>query len=158
MCQKTEFSHRQCVICNKQLFGRSDKRFCDIQCKNYYHAQFRKSVKTISSETIKILAKNIVILEGIMGEEKEGCVIDQLALERLGFRFGYITNVNEKYGLIRYEVFAFSYRFIKKSRERVGTFLATEMPVIAFAVLVVVAQHAHPAHDICQSVLESMGR
>lgn len=116
MCENKDFSHRQCVICNKQLFGRSDKRFCDIQCKNYYHAQVRKSVKTISSETIKILAKNIVILEGIMGEGKDSCVIDQLALERLGFRFGYITNITEKYSIIRYEVFGFSYRFVKKRR------------------------------------------
>jgi hypothetical protein len=116
MCDKKDFSQRQCVICNKQLFGRSDKRFCDIQCKNYYHAQVRKSVKTISSETIKILAKNITILEGIMGEDKNSCVIDQLALERLGFRFGYITNINGKYGIMRYDVFAFSYRFIKKRR------------------------------------------
>ncbi len=116
MCDNKDFSHRQCVICNKQLFGRSDKRFCDIQCKNYYHAQVRKSVKTISSETIKILAKNVVILEGIMGEEKDSCIIDQLALERLGFRFGFITNIDDKYGIMRYEVFAFSYRFIKKRR------------------------------------------
>lgn len=116
MCEKKVPTQRQCVVCNKQLFGRSDKRFCDIQCKNYYHAQVRKSVKTISSETIKILAKNSVILEGIMGQEKDSCVIDQLALERLGFRFGYITNATDNYGILRYEVFAFSYRFVRNRR------------------------------------------
>ncbi|MES2554553.1 MAG: hypothetical protein V4604_00300 [Bacteroidota bacterium] len=51
-----------------------------------------------------------------MGEEKDSCIIDQLALERLGFRFGFITNIDDKYGIMRYEVFAFSYRFIKKRR------------------------------------------
>jgi hypothetical protein len=116
MCQKNEFSHRQCVICNKQLFGRSDKRFCDIKCKNYYHSQVRQSVKTICSETIKILTKNAVILEGIMGEQKNTCLVDRLALERLGFRFGYVTDAAQKYGMIYYSIFGFNYRFIKQTR------------------------------------------
>jgi predicted nucleic acid-binding Zn ribbon protein len=116
MCQKNDFSHRQCVICNKQLIGRSDKRFCDIKCKNYYHSEVRKSVKTIASETMKVLAKNIVILEGVMGEEKNSCLIDTLALERLGFRFNYITDVGQKYGITNYSVFGFNYRFVKNKR------------------------------------------
>ncbi len=95
MCQKNDLSHRQCVICNKQLIGRSDKRFCDIKCKNYYHSEVRKSLKTIASETMKVLAKNIIILEGIMGEEKNSCLIDRLALERLGFIFNYVTDVRK---------------------------------------------------------------
>lgn len=116
MCATTPSSHRQCVICNKQLFGRSDKRFCDIKCKNYYHSEVRKSVKTISSETIKIITKNAVILEGIMGEKQNACLIDQLALERLGFRFGYVTDAEQKFGMIYYCVFGFNYRFIKQKR------------------------------------------
>jgi hypothetical protein len=38
----------------------------------------------------------------------------------------------------------------------VSTFFATTMPVVAFAILVVVAQNARPVHYIRQSVLESM--
>ena len=116
MCQKNDFSHRQCVICNKQLIGRSDKRFCDIKCKNYYHSEVRKSLKTIASETMKVLAKNIIILEGIMGEEKNSCLIDKLALERLGFRFNYVTDIGQKYGVNYYGVFSFNYRFVKNKR------------------------------------------
>ena len=116
MCQKIDHSHRQCVICNKQLIGRSDKRFCDIKCKNYYHSEVRKSLKTIASETIKVLAKNVIILEGIMGQEKYSCLIDKLALERLGFRFNYVTDTCQKYGITYYSVFGFTYRFVKNKR------------------------------------------
>ncbi|MDH4471156.1 MAG: hypothetical protein QE487_01030 [Fluviicola sp.] len=116
MCTSLRSSHRQCVICNKQLIGRSDKRFCDITCKNYYHSEVRKSTKTITSETVKILNKNVVILYGIMGEEKDQCLIDKLALERLGFRFNYVTDAESKYGVFHYSIFDFTYRIIKKKR------------------------------------------
>lgn len=114
MC-KTSNSHRQCVICNKQLIGRSDKRFCDIKCKNYYHSEVRKSTRTITSETLKILSKNVIILYGILGEEKDSCLIDKLALERLGFHFNYVTDAESKYGTIHYSV-DFTYRVVKKKR------------------------------------------
>jgi predicted nucleic acid-binding Zn ribbon protein len=116
MCTTKTPSHRQCVICNKQLYGRSDKRFCDIKCKNYYHSEVRKSTKTITSETLKILSKNVVILYGILGEEKDSCLIDKLALERLGFHFNYVTDAESKYGVFHYSVFDFTYRIVKKKR------------------------------------------
>lgn len=115
MCQNTN-NQRQCVICKKQLIGRSDKRFCDIKCKNYYHGQVRKTVRTVSSETMKILTKNVIILNGIMGEKSNQLVIDKLALERLGFRFNYITEVTDKHGVLQFGVFNFSYHFARSRR------------------------------------------
>ena len=34
---------KHCLACNKELVGRSDKRFCDIHCKSAYH--YKKSVE-----------------------------------------------------------------------------------------------------------------
>jgi len=116
MCQQQEISLRQCVICNSQLIGRSDKRFCDITCKNKYHSEVRRSMKTIQSETIKILTKNFVILSGVMGESKNAAIIDKLALERLGFRFNYVTDVENKSGIIHVGLFHFTYKFIHNKR------------------------------------------
>lgn len=95
MCQ-TINKQRQCVICEKQLYGRSDKRFCTIKCKNFYHGEVRRSMKTVNAETMKILTKNAVILTGIMGKECDHFVIDKLSLERHGFRFNYVTDVMMK--------------------------------------------------------------
>lgn len=116
MCASKDQELRQCVICNRKLIGRSDKRFCDIQCKNKYHAEVRKSMKTIRSETLRILTNNYVILSGVLGEEKNSCLIDKLALERLGFRFNYVTDAMNQYGIIYYGVFDLTYRAIKGKR------------------------------------------
>jgi len=115
MCQQQVFN-RQCVICNNQLIGRSDKRFCDITCKNKYHSEVRRSMKTIQSETIKILTKNFVILSGIMGQSKNAAIIDKLALERLGFKFDYVSDAKSKGGIIHFGLFHFTYRFIHNKR------------------------------------------
>ena len=116
MCQQQEVFHRQCVICNSQLIGRSDKRFCDITCKNKYHSEVRKSMKTIASETVKILTKNFTILSGIMGEKNNTVIIDKLALERLGFRFDYVSDAVNKSGIIHFGLFHFTYRFAHNKR------------------------------------------
>ncbi len=115
MCQQ-ERVLRQCVMCNSQLIGRSDKRFCDIKCKNKYHSEVRNSMKSIQSETIKILTKNFVILSGVMGESQNAAIIDKLALERLGFRFDYVSDAKSKSGIIHFGVFHFTYKFIHNKR------------------------------------------
>lgn len=33
---------RACLTCNKELTGRSDKKFCDLHCKSSYH--YRKAL------------------------------------------------------------------------------------------------------------------
>jgi len=116
MCRQQDVLLRQCVICNSQLVGRSDKRFCDITCKNKYHSEVRKSMKTIQSETLKILTKNFVILSGVMGESKNAAIIDKLALERLGFKFDYVSDAKNKSGSIHFGLFHFTYQFIHNKR------------------------------------------
>ena len=116
MCQQQKGILRQCVICNSQLIGRSDKRFCDIKCKNKYHSEVRKSMRTIQSETIKILAKNFVILSGVMGDSNNAAIIDKLALERLGFKFDYVSDAKSKSGILHFGVFHFTYKFIHNKR------------------------------------------
>lgn len=34
---------KTCLACNKELIGRSDKKFCDLHCKSSYH--YRKSLE-----------------------------------------------------------------------------------------------------------------
>jgi len=116
MCQNNSLIDRQCVICNRKLYGRSDKRFCDINCKNYYHSEVRKSMKTIKSQTLAILMHNYVALSGILGGKKNACIIDKLAMEKAGFRFNYITDAENRHGIIYYGVFDITYRFIHNKR------------------------------------------
>jgi len=73
-------------------------------------------MKTIASETVKILTKNFTILSGIMGEKNNTVVIDKLALERLGFRFDYVSDAVNKSGIIHFGLFHFTYRFAHNKR------------------------------------------
>lgn len=88
---------RTCVICESPLIGRSDKVFCDIKCKNKYHIEARKTQRTATSETNKILAKNYIILAGLL-EQGTNVLISKLALARAGFDFDYVTEVRQENG------------------------------------------------------------
>jgi hypothetical protein len=112
MCKTTQPDDlRTCVICNSQLYGRSDKVFCDIRCKNKYHAEIRKTTKTISAETLKILNKNWVILAGLMTDKCDRFVLKRITLERQGFNFDTISHIEARGFHWRYSVFEFSYYF-----------------------------------------------
>ncbi len=105
--------NRTCIICERQLFGRSDKVFCAIQCKNKYHSEVRKTTKTISAETLKIINKNWTILASLMTEKGEKVTIKKLTLQRLGFDFNTITNVILKNQYINFGIYNFNYYITK---------------------------------------------
>jgi len=86
MCNAAKHKERRtCIVCEIEIYGRSDKVFCDIKCKNHYHAEIRKSAKTISAETIKALHKNWQILTSLIGGASDHLIINKLALARHGF-------------------------------------------------------------------------
>ena len=104
---------RICCVCEKQIYGRSDKVFCDITCKNKYHASVRKHVKTVRKETIKILTKNYNILAYLIGKDSERFMVKKLELQRMGFDFDVISGLEtNKFG-IRMNVFEFSWYYSK---------------------------------------------
>lgn len=83
---------KKCKICKKVLRGRSDKKFCSIACKNYYHINLRR---VTSLETLKIdrfLHRNRSILLEIMGKNTIQKKVNRLVLEQKKFRFNYLTH------------------------------------------------------------------
>jgi len=112
MCQTNlQPKNRTCIICEKQLYGRSDKVFCDIHCKNKYHSEIRKTTRTVSAETLKMLQQNWVILAGLMTDNCDRFILKKVTLERLGFKFDTISHVESRGLQLRYSVFEFSYYF-----------------------------------------------
>lgn len=103
------YKKRTCIICEQTLFGRSDKVFCGITCKNKYHSEVRKSTKSVMAETNKIMNKNWLILSNLMTESTDRFVIKRLALERLGFNFQVISNVIDHNWRTVYGIYNFSY-------------------------------------------------
>jgi hypothetical protein len=83
---------RNCLSCGKPVRGRSDKKFCDDLCRNWYNNQQKSSdaacIRTING----YLKKNRNVLEEILGtHEDTGRATPQLLMER-GFRFQYHTH------------------------------------------------------------------
>lgn len=113
MCTTKSSKKRTCVICERILIGRSDKVFCDIQCKNNYHSKLRKTKNRISKDTFEILTQNWVILQGMMQEKNQKMVVSRLVLERLNFNFTYATKVEQSKHSLDFFVFDFKYRFLK---------------------------------------------
>jgi hypothetical protein len=102
---------KQCCVCDKKLFGRSDKVFCDIHCKNKYHQSVRKQTKTAAANTVKILKKNYVILCELLGDNCNRFKIKKMKLQEKGFNFEVISGMNQNKFGIKMEIFEFSWYF-----------------------------------------------
>jgi len=81
---------RYCLYCNKELKGRSDKRFCDVQCKSAYHNQTPNSQESIIKNTNKQLRKNRSALRKACPKGK--ATVRKDFLISLGMDFRYLTH------------------------------------------------------------------
>lgn len=84
----------KCKICSSKISGRSDKKFCSIKCKNYYHTNLRRvTCKTVQGID-KILHRNHSILLEILGKNVFQKKIHRINLDKKKFNFKYHTHYN----------------------------------------------------------------
>ncbi len=82
----------QCIVCAKEMKGRSDKKFCSIQCKNRYHRNMKMNMQPVLKEIDQILHRNYAIcLELAQKSKKARMMIKKIELEKTGFNFNYFT-------------------------------------------------------------------
>lgn len=80
-----------CLYCGKPLQGRSDKKFCDDQCRNSYNNQLNSDTNNNVRNINNILRRNRRIMEEINTSGKTNVPKSKL-LER-GFNFNYFTSL-----------------------------------------------------------------
>lgn len=102
---------RQCCVCDKQLYGRSDKIFCDIHCKNQYHSDVRKHTQSAAAVNTKILHKNYGILCLLLGDNHDRYVIKRLELKKLFFNFDTISGMSKNRFGLKFDVYEFSWYY-----------------------------------------------
>ena len=87
-----ETKPRLCLNCDKPLKGRTDKKFCDVYCRNNYNNQLKSNTINLVRNVNNALGKNRRILENlfIAGEEMAKTTRDKLLQK--GFQFKYITH------------------------------------------------------------------
>ena len=81
-----------CKICKKEIKGRTDKLFCSVACKSYYHHSLRAATKIATSDIDKILHRNRSILLELMGKHKNQMKIPRILLVQKKFSFKYHTH------------------------------------------------------------------
>jgi hypothetical protein len=83
---------KRCLTCQKTIIGRSDKKYCSVDCKNALHAKKRQEKPDIFRETNGWLHRNHAILATIMGNSKKE-MLDKNILTRANFKFEFMTGV-----------------------------------------------------------------
>ena len=80
---------KQCPHCQSYFFGRTDKLFCSLACKNSFHNQNRKSdlAYTIDHD----LHHNRTVLQQLIPLEVKKATWSRKVLEKLGFKFELVT-------------------------------------------------------------------
>lgn len=89
---------RKCPICKTIVRGRSDKKFCSVKCKSYYHRRLRQVTSDIAVDIDKILHRNRSILLEVLGKHSKSKKVPRIILEQRKFTFKYHTHsiVNSK--------------------------------------------------------------
>jgi len=83
---------RKCPICKNPVLGRSDKKFCSVKCKTFYHQRLRQVTRSAAERIDKILHRNRSILLEIMGKRNVKLKVHRLVLEQKKFNFYHITH------------------------------------------------------------------
>jgi hypothetical protein len=98
-------SERKCSECGERLSGRSDKRFCDDQCRSAYNNRDKADVNNYMRNVNHLLRKNRKILASLLKDTSITVPRDQLT--ELGFSFNYFTHLYEH----KNKHFRFCYEF-----------------------------------------------
>ncbi len=100
---------RQCMECGQEVRGRSDKKFCNSQCRNEYNNKLNKADKALVRNINNRLRKNHRILNSF--SLKDGKTkTSRMKLVNKGFDFDYITSLyTTKKGSVYYFVYDMGY-------------------------------------------------
>lgn len=100
-----------CMICNKKLKGRRDKKFCYLHCKNAYRDKRSAENRIATDETDRKLHRNRTILAELHQESAAvKCITPRNRLVRKGFAFDHFTSlIINKEGKTYLHIYDFSW-------------------------------------------------
>lgn len=96
--------------CGKPFFGRKDKQFCSISCKNRYHNREVQERRSYRLSTISAISSNYQILDAMLKDKRTSADLSEL--EKAGFDPAFITG--HRRGSLRHDDYAcFDIRFFR---------------------------------------------
>ncbi len=81
-----------CRSCQKPVFGRSDKQFCDDYCRNTYNTHLKSNRNNYIRRVNSALLKNRKLLKSLLPDGQEMAKVHEKKLISLGFQFRYHTH------------------------------------------------------------------
>jgi hypothetical protein len=84
---------RECLDCGSVLHGRSDKKFCDDQCRSNFNNRIKAGINSSMKPVNSILRKNHAILSRLCPESKIRIKKDDLL--KYGFNPDYHTHLHQ---------------------------------------------------------------
>ena len=82
-----------CLNCGGPVYGRTDRKYCSVECKNRYNYVRRSSMLRIKNRTLSSIAKNYLILSGMLEKGLKSAYVADLIEE--GFKPGCVTGVRK---------------------------------------------------------------
>lgn len=82
-----------CLACGESIVGRTDKKFCDDQCRSNYNNRLNSEASVQVRMVNNVLKKNRKLLEVVAGNAGKGKISKQKLMER-GFNFKYFTQMH----------------------------------------------------------------
>ena len=67
-------TEKQCLYCRKNIRGRSDKKFCNDYCRNYYNQELKEKEGVAEKKINQILSRNRRVLQQISEEGHYVCL------------------------------------------------------------------------------------
>jgi hypothetical protein len=100
----------KCLFCNTVLQGRSDKKFCNDNCRNFYHNKNKSKSRSSIRKINIILNRNYEILEKLFTDNRKIPIVEEIKFVALNFDFAYSTHsVTDKEGRTVYYCYDFGY-------------------------------------------------
>jgi len=107
---------KNCITCGKLLKGRSDKKFCDDQCRNSHNNQLKSGVNNYKRKVNGTLSKNRRILEDLFVRNGKIKRVKRDLLVGLGFQFNYLTHTyNNRKGSTY--VYCYDYGYLEMEKD-----------------------------------------
>jgi hypothetical protein len=87
-------TERYCIECGQRIAGRSDKKFCNDQCRTAWHNKLKCEEYDQIKTTNNILIRNRRILAELIAVGRKE--IRTETLTKLGFQFDYFTRAQKE--------------------------------------------------------------
>ena len=107
-----------CLTCKKQLHGRTDKKFCNDNCRNLHNNQLNSDENNLMRNINHRLRKNRRILECFLLPSRHSYKISRQNLNNSGFSFAYFTHIHtQKNGRLFH--FCYDYGYFELGEDEV---------------------------------------